>query len=53
MKPYCKDLYGRNHRYKTCESKRVPKSSDDRKGTKTYVRMKAKIDAKKEIELIK
>ena len=38
MRAYAKNLHGRNHRYSQPESTRVPKSSDDRKGTRSAVR---------------
>ena len=38
MRAYAKNLHGRNRRYSAPESKHVPKSSDDRKGTRSGVR---------------
>ena len=38
MRAYAKNLHGRNHRYSAPESTRIPKSSDDRKGTRSGVR---------------
>lgn len=38
MKPYTKNLHGRNHRYSTPENKRVPKSASERVGTRTEKR---------------
>jgi hypothetical protein len=38
MKPFTKTLYGRNHRYPAPEHTRVPKSSNDRDGTRSAKR---------------
>ena len=38
MKPYAKNLHGKNQRYSAAEDKRIPKSSGDRKGTRSSAR---------------
>ena len=38
MKSYTKNLFGKNHRYSAPEDTRIPKSSSDRKGTRSSVR---------------
>jgi hypothetical protein len=47
MKPFTKNLHGRNHRFSVPESKNVPKKTGDRKGTKAGPRF----DGKKEINI--
>ena len=50
MKPFTKNLHGRNHRYSAPESKNVPKSAGDRKGSRSPVRQEADKEIEKEIE---
>lgn len=38
MRPYTKNTYGRNHYFKGPKEHKVPKSSKDRRGTKTAIR---------------
>ena len=48
MKPFTKNLHGRNHRYSAPESKNVPKSSSDRIGSRTPVRQESNKEIIKE-----
>lgn len=52
MKPFTRNLHGRNHRYSMPESKNVPKSSSDRAGSRTPVRAEANTAIKKELDTI-
>jgi|GEM_PF-3983547 len=49
MRPYTKDTHGRNHHYHAPKEHKVPKSSKDRRGTKSGVRQMLKTSILEEI----
>ncbi len=50
MKPFTTNTHGRNHYYHAPKEHKVPKSSKDRRGTRTSVRQKNKQLIEQEIE---
>ena len=49
MKPFTKYTHGRNHYFHAPKEHKVPKSSKDRRGTKSALRQKLKVQTDKEM----
>tara|TARA_R110000744_G_scaffold170264_1_gene288378 strand:- start:1206 stop:1433 length:228 start_codon:yes stop_codon:yes gene_type:complete len=52
MRAFVKNLFGRNHRYSTPESKNVPKYAVDRAGSRSPVRQKANIVIEEDLDAV-
>lgn len=49
MKPFTKDTHGRNHYYHAPKEHKVPKSSNERRGTKSAMRQHLKAQTEQEL----
>ena len=49
MKPFAKNTFGRNHYFNAPKEHKVPKSSKDRRGTKSAKRQQMKVQDNKEL----